>query len=95
MTAQPIFLEDRRRLRRPHIEVEHGALMATCMNATALARELIYANGSALENLRHLPAGPERDEAVRATHRVHDKAVAALNEWLAATDRYEQIKPTR
>lgn len=94
MTAAPIVLAERR-IRRPRINVEQGQLMATCMNATALAREVIYANGAAVQNLQRLPPGPERDEAVRATHRVHDKAVQALNEWLTATDRYEQIKATR
>lgn len=94
MTAAPIVLAERR-IRRPLIQVEQGQLMATCMNATALAREVIYANGAAVQNLRQLPTGPERDEALRATHRVHAKAVQALNEWLMATARYEDIKASR
>lgn len=78
-----------------HIRIEKGRLLEFCMDAQTLARELIEANAAAIQNLLHLPPGPERDEAVRATHRVHEKAVAALNEWLAATDRYETTPPIR
>jgi hypothetical protein len=99
--AAPIELTERRQARAvarirsgpAHIRVEKGRLIAFCMDAQTLTRELIDANGAAIQNLLHLPPGPERDEAVRATHRVHEKAVAALNEWLAATDRYEQTPP--
>lgn len=76
-----------------HIRVEKGRLITFCMDAQTLTREVIQANAAAIQNLLHLPASPERDEAVRATHRVHDKAVEALNEWLAATDRYEHTEP--
>ena len=98
--AEPISLPERRQARArarsgpAHIRIEKRALVESCMDAQALALEVVTANAAAIQNLLRLPAGPERDEAVRATHRVHERAVEGLKVWRAAADRYERTTPT-
>lgn len=102
--AVPIALEPRRQAREvarirsgpAHIRVEKGRLVEFCMDSQALANELIRLNGEVIQAIAANFAPSDRRQAVLdATHKVHAKAVAALNEWLTATDRYEHTAPIR
>jgi hypothetical protein len=105
MNAPAVVSLDQARSRRvarvrsgpAHIHIEKRVLVEFCMDAQTLTRELMSRNAEVIRRLaRAFPeASAERQYVLDATHAVHEKAVAALNEWLAATDRYEHTPPVR
>jgi erythromycin esterase-like protein len=89
--APVINLEDvRTRARGPvHIRVLQAELVERLCDFDALATEATHANGAAIQNLLRMPSGPERDEAMRATHATHNRLVELLKAIRMANGVYD------
>lgn len=74
------------------ITVEKAEIVALSMDMSALAQEAFSAMddvAAALQNLRFLPAGPERDEATSAVHHIYDRLRALIERANRASNQFE------
>ena len=77
---------------RHFIQVEQAEIVGLSMDMSALAQEAWSAMddvAAALQNLRFLPAGPERDEATSAVHHIYDRLRALIERANKASNQFE------
>lgn len=88
-------LPKRRRHNPPQlVALERHAIVGAVMDSIARVQDSIFANGAAIQLLRRMRPGPERNEALRAacdTHVVLSALLAELRAQVGELDRTDSL----